>query len=75
MLPNPLVNSPSVLTLVRTQKRRPSGKSNAALRRLQRKHLKNESVRWFVIELLLFALLAALCAGPMIDAIDAMRLL
>ncbi|MDQ3545605.1 MAG: hypothetical protein M3429_03665 [Verrucomicrobiota bacterium] len=45
------------------------------MRRLQRKYLRNESIRWFVIELLLFALLAALCVGPMIDAIEAMRLL
>ena len=46
-----------------------------AFREFQREYLKDERVRWFVIELLLFGLLAALSAGPIICAIEALRLL
>ena len=45
------------------------------MRKFQRKYFENEATRWFVIELLLFALLAAVSIWPMIHAIEALRLL
>jgi hypothetical protein len=45
------------------------------MRKFQRKYFENEATRWFVIELFLFALLAAVSIWPMICAIEASRLL
>jgi hypothetical protein len=69
------MTTPCVVTLVRTKKRRPINSPRIAFRKLQREYLEGESIRWFVIELLLFGLLVLLSAWPMIHAIEALRLL
>lgn len=66
--------SPFVVTVTRTKRRR-IDRTGARLRKLQRKFLRNESLRSFIIELLLFGLLAAVSAWPIIRAIEALRLL
>ena len=69
------MTTPFTITVVRTRKRRPSHGSSANFRKFQRKYFENEAPRWFVIELLLFALLAAVSIWPMIHAIEALGLL
>lgn len=43
--------------------------------RLQRQLVERESTRWFLIELAVFGLLAALSLWPMIQTVQAFRLL
>ncbi len=43
--------------------------------RLQRQFVQRESTRWFLIELAIFGLLAALSLWPMIQTVQAFRLL
>ena len=61
--PLPIVISPFVVTLIRTKKRQPVNGPRTGFRKFQREYFGNESIRWFVIEWLLFALLAAVSAG------------
>jgi len=69
------MTTPFTITVVRTRKRQPLNRSSAGFRRLRRDYFGNQSIRWFVIELFLFALLVALSAWPMKHALDALRLL
>jgi hypothetical protein len=67
------MTTPFAVTVVRTRKRRPVNGPGTAFRKLQREYLKDESISWFVIELLLFGLLAAISAGSLFRAFEAMR--
>jgi hypothetical protein len=69
------MTTPFLITVVRTRKRRPNKGPSANFREFQRKYFGNEAIRWFVIELFLFALLAAASAWPILRAIEALRLL
>jgi hypothetical protein len=69
-----LMTTPFTIAVVRTRKRR-IDHSHTALWKRQRQYLQNDYIRWFVIELLLFGLLAAISAWPMIRAIEALRML
>jgi hypothetical protein len=64
--------SPFVVTVMRT-KRRSLDWSCAKFRRLQRELLQQESARLFVIELLIFGVLADVSAWPIMRAIEALR--
>jgi hypothetical protein len=68
--------SPYAFAVVRTSKRRQAKRSSATIiRRLQRERLRNESIRWFVVELIFFGLLAALSAESLFRAFAALRFL
>jgi hypothetical protein len=63
------------MTVVRTRKRRPRNGGSADFWKSQRKYFGQESVRWCVIEWLLFALLAAASSWPILRALEALALL
>jgi hypothetical protein len=67
--------SPYAFTVVRTSKRRQAKRPSTTIRRLQRERLRNESIRWFVVELIFFGLLAALSAESLFRAFAALRFL
>lgn len=68
--------SPLALTLTRTKQRPPiNGRRTAASQKLLRKYLSQERIWSFVVELLLFGLLTAVSAWPIIQAVEALRLL
>lgn len=71
----PIMTTPFAITVIRTRKRRPLKGRETPFREFQRGYSKDESIRWFVIELLLFGLLVLLSAWPMIHAIEALRML
>ena len=71
----PLMTTPFCITVVRTRKRRPRNGGSADFWNFQRKYFGKESVRWLVIEWLLFALLAAASSWPILRAIEVLRLL
>jgi hypothetical protein len=71
----PLMTTPFCMTVVRTRKRRPRNSGSTDFWKFQRKYFGKESVRWFVIEWLLFALLAAASSWPILRAIEALHLL
>jgi hypothetical protein len=67
--------SPYAFTVVRTRKRRQAKRPSATVRRLQQGRLRAESIRWFLVELILFSLLAALSAESLLRAFAALRFL
>ncbi len=62
--------SPFTTTLTRTKQRRTAGSQ-----KLLRKYLRHERLWSFAVELFLFVLLAAISAWPIIQAIEALRML
>ncbi len=70
---NTLMESPYIVTLSRIKKRKRLNRRSGSIRRLSRDYLRNEGIWSFVVELLLFALLAAISVWPMIDTIEALR--
>lgn len=67
--------TPSVNTLMQTKRPSVRRNSQAALRRRQRHIWQEESLRWFVIELLVFGVLLAVSILPMVHAVRAFRFL
>ena len=68
------MNQPFVIRVIRTRKRPPVNPV-ATFRKFCRKSLSEELLRWSVIELILFGVLAAVSAWPIIHALQAMRFL
>ena len=66
------MTTPFLITVVRTRRRRPSQDSDFQFSRRQRQYLGDESIRWFVIALLCFGLLAAISAWPLLQALKAL---
>jgi len=66
------MTTPFLITVVRTRRRRPAKAPISGFRRLRRQHPGDESIRWFVIALLCFGLLAAICAGPLLETLKAL---
>jgi hypothetical protein len=67
--------SPYVITVIRMKKRQTLEQPSRTIWKLRREYFGNECIRWFVIELLLFAVLVAISVWSMIPAIGALRLL
>ena len=66
------MTTPFLITVVRTRRRRPAKAPISGFRRLRRQYLEDESIRWFVIALLCFALLAAISAWPLLQTLKAL---
>ena len=62
--------SPFTITLTRTKQRQTEDSQ-----KLLRKYLSQERLWSFVVELLIFVLIAAISAWPIIQAVEALRLL
>ncbi|MBA3833695.1 MAG: hypothetical protein H0X34_17745 [Chthoniobacterales bacterium] len=66
--------SPYAITVIRTRRRRAFARcQTATFQKRLREFVRHESFWSFLIELLLFAVLAAISAWPMINAIKALR--
>jgi hypothetical protein len=68
------MNQPFVIRVIRTRKRPPVSPV-VSFRKFCRKSLSEESLRWSVVELILFGALAAASAWPIIRSFEAMRFL
>lgn len=66
------MTTPFLITVVRTRRTRPAMFPSSRFRKLQRQYLREESVRWFVLELLCFGLLAAIAAWPLLQTLKAL---
>jgi hypothetical protein len=69
------MTTPFTITVLRTRKRPPGNGRSVNSRKFRSKYFGNESIRWFVIDLLLFGLLAVLSAWPILQALEAFRML
>jgi hypothetical protein len=66
------MTTPFLITVVRTRRRRPTKPPTSRFQRFERQHPRDESIRWFVIALLCFALLAAISAWPLLQTLKAL---